>query len=134
MFVDVSHVDPITFASVDQLASINELTGAVIQAPLAQGVGSLVFEPPAAITPASIQADVRDAFAKGLIHSKGLEHSMLDKLAEAAAARANGNCREAADEYRAFIRQVNKQSGKQIDAATASLLAGEAQFLIAHCP
>ncbi len=66
--------------------------------------------------------------------SKSVAIVLLTTLAEAAATRASGNCGGAADDYEAFINQANGQSGKGITAAAATILIGDAQYLIAHCP
>ncbi len=117
------------------ITSINDQSGTITSgAATPDFLGQLVFLPATPITPASIQADVQKAVADGSIKTKALADSLLDKLARAAEARADGNCKAAARIYEAFIDQVTRQSGKKIAIATATQLVSEAQFLIANCP
>jgi hypothetical protein len=101
--------------------------------PLTGYISGLAFEAPA-VTADSIKADVRSALASGAIDNHGIANSLLVKLDHAATARAHGDCAGAARNYKAFINEVNAQSGKHVAAATAAKLVGEAQFLIANCP
>jgi hypothetical protein len=119
------------------LQSINDQSGAVsvgsTQFPTGVFLQYLAFEG-VAITPDSIKADVRSALASGAIDNAGIANSLLVKLNAAAAERAAGRCSGAANQYNAFINEVNAQNGKHIAAATAAQLVGEAQFLVANCP
>jgi hypothetical protein len=125
------------FSFTQRVTTINEAGGATTQSgdiPLAAYITNLAFEAPPAITPASIKADVQQARSTGAIDNAGIAHSLLGKLNEAASARREGECDDATESYRAFIRQVRAQSGKHVAATTATQLISEAQFLIAHCP
>jgi len=49
-------------------------------------------------------------------------------------ARAKGDCGTAANNYRAFINELQAQLGKGVNADAANLMIADAQYLIAHCP
>jgi FIMAH domain-containing protein len=119
------------------LQSVNDQTGAVsvstTQFPTGIFLQYLTFEG-VAITPDSIKADVRSAFASGAITNAGVETSLLAELSAASDARSRGQCSVAAADYQAFIDELNAQSGKTVSSSTASQLISEAQFLIANCP
>ena len=119
------------------IQSVNDQTGAksLSSGPLPMNtyVGALAFEG-VAITPESIKADVRNALASGAISNAGVANSLLAELSAAQDARSRGQCDVAGNIYQAFTNEVNAQSGKAIATATATQLASEAQFLIAHCP
>ena len=136
IFVNVGTTDPITFAFISQLLSINDQSGAETTQPLGDGIASegFAFETPVVITPESIKADVRNSLASGAITNPGVANSLLAELNVAASARSRGQCGTAANVYQAFIKEVTAQSGKAIAAATASQLISEAQFLISNCP
>ena len=85
------------------------------------------------ITPDSIKCDVNQFLQSGAIKNKGNADSLLAKLDAAAAARARGQCSTAANIYRAFINELQAQSGKHVDAAAAAIMIADAQYLIAHC-
>jgi hypothetical protein len=86
------------------------------------------------VTPDSIKADVTQFLAAGKIKNQGEANSLLAKLDAAAAARARGQCSTAANNYQAFINELNAQSGKGVDATAAAIMIADAQYLIAHCP
>jgi hypothetical protein len=86
------------------------------------------------VTPDSIKDDVRFFRASGAIKKAREVNSLVAKLDAAAAQRANGNCAGAAKLYRAFINQLQAQSGKGVDATAAAIMIADAQYLIAHCP
>ena len=46
---------------------------------------------------------------------------------------AYGECRTAANIYRAFINQIEAQSGKGITPLAAEILITDAEYLIANC-
>ncbi len=46
----------------------------------------------------------------------------------------SGDCATAANLYRAFISDVQAQTGKGITAAAAAILIADAEYLIANCP
>ena len=87
-----------------------------------------------AVTPDSIKDDVTQFAAAGKFKNSGAVSALLDKLNDASAARAVGNCTLAASDYNAFIQSIQAQTNKGIDAATASILIQDAQYLMAHCP
>ena len=120
----------------DRIVSINDVSGSfTLSSSLATDtVWSMYFEVPVVITPDSIKADVQSALATGAISNAGVASSLLAELSQAQAARSRGQCGTAGNLYRAFINDVNAQSGKAIAAATAGRLVSEAQFLIANCP
>jgi len=139
VFINIGHNDPITFQFISQLLVINDQSGAPSTFPLADGIAPLgfAFEVPASasvITPDSIIADVNSALSSTAISNAGVATSLLAELNAAKAARVRGQCGTAALIYRAFISDVQAQSGKTISSATASLLASEANFLIKNCP
>lgn len=69
-----------------------------------------------------------------MIRNQGLANSLMSKLNAAASARDRGNCQTAADNYGAFIHELQAQLGKGIDAGAAQIMIADAQYLIAHCP
>jgi hypothetical protein len=146
VYLNVGSLDPITFAFISNLLSINDQTGASLTIPLADGIALLGFAfetppPSVTVTPDSIIADVKGAVSSGAITSAGLANSLTAELNQAKAARSRGDCTTAASIYQAFINEVMAQSNTtasgvrpHISAAKASQLIGEAQFLIANCP
>jgi hypothetical protein len=86
------------------------------------------------VTPRSIMDDVRQFFRSGGIKREELAESLFEKLEEAAEARAEGRCSRAAKIYQSFIQELQKRSGKGIDATAAAIMIADAQYLIAHCP
>ncbi|MEP7305736.1 MAG: hypothetical protein ABJA98_09480 [Acidobacteriota bacterium] len=86
------------------------------------------------VTPDSIKQDVNLFLAAGLIKNGGLANSLLSKLSSAAAARARGQCATAAHGYDAFIQELEAQAAKGVDASAATIMIGDAQYLIANCP
>jgi hypothetical protein len=119
------------------LQSINDQTGAVsvrtTQFTAGVFLQYLAFEG-VAITPQSVMDDVRAALASGAINNSGVANSLLAELNVASAAHSRGQCSVAANDYQAFINELEGQSGKSVASATASQLISEAQFLIANCP
>jgi hypothetical protein len=83
------------------------------------------------VTAQSIAADVNQFLSRGLIKNSGVANALLSTLANAASARASGQCGTAANIYQAFINQVQASVADPIAAAT---LIADAQYLIAHCP
>ena len=96
------------------------------------GVSSVSFT--IVVTPDGIKRDVNLFRAAGLIKNDGLANSLLATLSAAEQARASGNCSTSANNYEAFIQQLQAQSGNGIDAAAATIMIGDAQYLVAHCP
>jgi len=86
------------------------------------------------VTAASIENDVNQFFAAGLIKNGGEANSLLAELDAAAAARLRGKCSTAANHYQNFISELQAQSGKGVDATAAAIMIGDAQYLITHCP
>jgi len=86
------------------------------------------------VTADSIKSDVTEFAQAGAIKSSGEANSLLAKLDAAAKARAAGQCNTAASDYRAFINELQGQSGKGVDATAAAIMIADAQYLIAHCP
>lgn len=86
------------------------------------------------VTPASIQAAVRQFLDAGAIASASDGTNLLRRLANAARSYAAGNCQAAAGAYGSFINAVEAQKGKGIDPAAADILILDARFLIEHCP
>jgi len=86
------------------------------------------------VTAASIKDDVNEFLADGAIKNSGEANSLLAKLDAAAAARSRGQCDVAANQYGAFINELQAQSGNGVDATAAAIMIGDAQYLIAHCP
>ena len=84
------------------------------------------------VTPDSIIDDVTQFAAAGLIAQN--PQSLLAKLDNARRKRAAGDCETAANMYRAFINELQAQSGKGVDATAAAIMIGDAQYLIMHCP
>jgi hypothetical protein len=103
----------------------------------ADAVGNMSSKPVAfsvIVTPAVLSAEVTHFRGNGQISKDGIASSLQAKLTAALAARSAGNCATAANIYRAFINEVEAQTGKAIDTAAAAILIADAQYLIAHCP
>jgi hypothetical protein len=96
------------------------------------GPTSVIFT--VAVTPASIENDVKRYLANGKIKSKSLASALLTKLVEAATYRSAGDCADSDASYFSFINQVMAQSGKGIDPSAAKIMIEDANYLIAHCP
>jgi hypothetical protein len=86
------------------------------------------------VTPDSIKQGVNQFLAAGLIKNSGLANSLLAKLNAAANARDKGNCLPAANNYQAFINELQAQLGTGVDTGAAQIMIADAQYLIAHCP
>src|SRR5215471_4357946 len=86
------------------------------------------------VTPDSIKDDVNQFLAMGAIKNAGEANSLLAKLDAGASARARGECDTSANNYSAFINELNAQSGKGVDANAAAIMIADAQYLITHCP
>jgi len=86
------------------------------------------------VTADSIKDDVSQFLTTGMIKNDGEANSLTVKLNAAAAARARGDCKTAANNYNAFINELNAQRGKGVDANAAQIMIADAQYLIAHCP
>lgn len=96
--------------------------------PSTQSIGFTII-----VTPQSIIKDVNQFVAsKALVQDEATV--LIGKLQEAANARGAGNCKNATTAYRSFVHEVQIQSGKKVGAAAASILIGDANYLIAHCP
>ena len=63
-----------------------------------------------------------------------LVKSLLAKLENAAEKFNSGDCATAANIYRAFINEVQAQTGKAITPFAAAILIADAEYLIANCP
>jgi len=92
---------------------------------------SVTFE--IVVTPNAIKDEVTRFASDGFIKNRGLANSLLAKLTAAAAAIARENCMAAANIYRAFINELQAQSGRGVDATASAIMIEDAQFLIAHC-
>jgi hypothetical protein len=86
------------------------------------------------VTAESIKEAVNHFLEDGKIKNAGLATSLLAKLNAAANARAKGKCDTAANNYNAFINEVNAQRGTGIDETAADILIADAEYLIANCP
>ena len=86
------------------------------------------------VTADSIRDEVGLFRTDGDIAKQGIAQSLLAKLAAAQSSRAAGDCATAANQYGAFVNEVQAQAGKAIENAVASILIADAQYLIAHCP
>lgn len=86
------------------------------------------------VTPQSIKLDVNQFLASGSISNLGIANSLLAMLGAAQTARTGGDCPTAANIYNAFNNEVEAQTGKAITATAASVLVGDANYLINHCP
>ena len=125
--------DPSTSGQI--VTSINDQAGTVIASPApSDTIQAMYFEPVVVgVTPASLRADLQAAIASGAVDNAGVAKTLLADLDAAAAARNRGQCKTASNIYQQFINDLKAQSGKHVSAATATQLAGEAQFLIMHC-
>ena len=85
------------------------------------------------VTAESIKNDVTQFLRSGDITQDDAT-SFLAKLDAAAKARALGNCAVAADIYQAFIAELQALSGNKVSVTAASVMIGDAKFLVAHCP
>jgi hypothetical protein len=134
----VKNDDFSTGNDVQTIQSVNGVTGAstVSSGGLTTDfyINTMVFEGAPAITPASVAADVRQAFVSGAIRGQGLDQALLAQLDAAAAARTRGQCGTAANIYGAVINTIHAQSGLKIDPSAATRLTAEIQFLAGHCP
>jgi hypothetical protein len=113
-------VGPHTFA----VAGIDHVTNG--------GVSSVTFT--IIVTPDSIKQGVSQFLAAGLIKNSGLANSLSAKLNAAANARDKGNCSTAANNYQAFINELQAQLGKGVETGAVQIMIADAQYLIAHCP
>jgi hypothetical protein len=86
------------------------------------------------VTASSIIDDVNYFLSTGAISSKNEANSLLKKLQAAAAYRAKGDCKDASATYAAFINEVRAQTGKTISATAATIMIGDAQYLVSNCP
>ena len=86
------------------------------------------------VTSDSIKQDIKQFLQSGAIKNIGIAISLLAKLDVAGAARDRGRCSTAANLYRAFINELQAQSGKHVDPTAAQIMILDAQYLIAHCP
>jgi hypothetical protein len=86
------------------------------------------------VTPEALRDEVSLFRTDGDIAKQGIATSLLQKLAAALASRTAGDCVTAANQYGAFIAEVQAQAGKAIGAQVASILAADARYLQAHCP
>jgi uncharacterized repeat protein (TIGR01451 family) len=85
------------------------------------------------VTAESIKDDVTQFLRSGDI-TQNQATSFLAKLDAAANARARGNCAAAADIYQTFIAELQALSGNKVSVTAASVMIGDAKYLIAHCP
>jgi hypothetical protein len=85
------------------------------------------------VTPQSIIEDVNQFSAAGDITPNHVR-SLLAKLQNAAKQWAASNCNAATGMYNAFINELQAQSGKHVDPMAASIMIGDARYLIDHCP
>jgi hypothetical protein len=86
------------------------------------------------VTPSSIIDDVNYFLSTGAITSKNEANSLLKKLQAAAGYRAKGDCKDASATYVAFINEVRAQTGKTISSTAATIMIGDAQYLVSNCP
>jgi kumamolisin len=86
------------------------------------------------VTAQSIKSDVTQFYNSRAITNQGIETSLLATLNAAASARSAGDCTTAANDYRAFIHQVNADTPAYITPNAANIMIADAQYLIAHCP
>ena len=85
------------------------------------------------VTPESLIEDITIFEGTGDIQST-LVKSLLAKLENAAKKFNEGDCTTAENIYRAFINEVQAQTGKAITAFAAEILIADAEYLIANCP
>jgi hypothetical protein len=96
------------------------------------GTSSVTFT--VIVTSRSIMDDVRQFLHSGAIKHEEVAESLLEKLDEAAEARAKGRCSAASRIYQAFIHELQKRTGKDVAASAAAIMIADANYLIAHCP
>jgi hypothetical protein len=97
-----------------------------------RGTRSVVFS--IVVTADSIKDDVSQFLDANRISNGGLAKSLLGKLNAAAAARSRGECATASNQYDAFIRELEAQAARGVDAPAAAIMIADAQYLIANCP
>ena len=85
------------------------------------------------VTPESLIEAITIFEGLGDIQST-LVQSLLAKLGNAAEKFNSGECIPAQNLYRAFINEVQAQTGKAITAFAAEILIADAEYLIANCP
>src|SRR6266567_3273603 len=78
----------------------------------------------------SLETCVEHAASQGLINSKGVTQSLLAKLDAAEEAIEEGHTSQAIHLLRAFIHEVEAQSGKHIDPMHAQDMVMHAQMVI----
>jgi hypothetical protein len=78
----------------------------------------------------SLEACVEHAASQGIINSKGVTHSLLAKLEAAEEAVRDDHTSQAIHLLRAFIHEVEAQSGKHIDPMHAQDMVMHAQMVI----
>ena len=86
------------------------------------------------VTPDSIKDDVNQFVATGAIRSRGLANSLLAKLNTASNARATGDCATANNDCQAFIKELQTQIGRGVEATASAMMIADAQYLMSHCP
>jgi hypothetical protein len=132
IFLVASDFDPVN-GQVSHITSINDQTGAgVLGASTGTNIAAIAFEPANAAP--DLRSDLQAAIASGAIDNAGVARALLAELDAATAAQTRGQCSVATRIYKAFINDLRAQSGKHVSPATAARLAGEAQFLMTHCP
>jgi Common central domain of tyrosinase len=87
-------------------------------------------------TPESIVDSVNTFRANRAIKSQRLQNSLLGKLFEAATARQNGDCTEAARKYQLCIDELEAfgTDDTEIKPGARAILIADFKYLITHCP
>jgi hypothetical protein len=80
----------------------------------------------------ALKATVNRFYGEGKIDRADIQASLLKQLSDAQAYLDKGNVKAAKNALNAFINLVRAQSGKHISGDAASLLIGDAKYVIAH--
>jgi hypothetical protein len=93
-----------------------------------EGTASVTFS--VTITLDSLVASVQQYLGTGAISGEGIANSLLSKLDTVMARIADGKTGPAMNALRAFINEVQAQTGKAITPEAAAMLIADAEFLL----
>jgi microsomal dipeptidase-like Zn-dependent dipeptidase len=85
-------------------------------------------------TAGSLRGAVTRLFDMGDIEKAGIARALIAKLDAADAARAAGDCANAAVHYQSFASLVSAQTPVHISPAASAILLADAAYLAVHCP
>ncbi len=82
----------------------------------------------------SLRADLSRFYAEGKIDNRGVYNSLMMKLIQAENAIAKGKYQNARNLLKAFISEVQAQSGKHITPEAAAILIADANWVLSGLP